>query len=136
MKKTAKMAAAPCPCGSGQVFSQCCQPLLEGTAIASTAEQLMRSRFSAYSQHNIAYLQASWHPDTCPDDLDPAEMAKVKWLDLRILGSEAGGANEDTGSVSFCARFKINGKAGRLQENSRFVRIDGRWLYLDGDIVE
>ncbi len=136
MKKPVKITNAPCPCGSGQPFLQCCQPLLDGTTVASTAEQLMRSRFSAYSLHNIAYLQATWHPDTCPDDLDPAEMAQVKWLELRILGHEAGGANDDTGRVSFSARFKINGKAGRLQENSRFVRNEGRWLYLDGDIAD
>jgi len=35
--------------------------------------------------------------------------------------------------VEFVARSKSGGRATRLHETSRFVREDGRWLYVDGD---
>ena len=38
------------------------------------------------------------------------------------------------GEVEFVARYKINGRAFRLHEHSRFVRYRGAWVYVDGDI--
>jgi len=38
--------------------------------------------------------------------------------------------------VEFVARYKLNGRAFRLHEVSRFARVDGRWLYVDGEIRE
>jgi SEC-C motif-containing protein len=136
LKKSAKNTNNACACGSGKPFAECCQPILDGGVRAATAEQLMRSRYCAYSLHRIDYLRASWHADTCPDDLDEREMAQVKWQELRILDCQAGGVDDNSGTVTFRARFKINGKAGHLQETSRFVRQDGHWQYLDGDIAE
>ena len=79
-----------------------------------------------------AYLRASWHPQTRPSSLafDPAQ----RWLGLKIVACEAGGTGDATGQVEFVARYKIHGKAFRLHENSRFSRVDGHWLYVDGDI--
>ena len=37
-------------------------------------------------------------------------------------------------TVEFVARSKLGGRAHRLHETSRFVREDGRWFYVDGDV--
>ena len=118
-----KKSVADCPCGSGKSFERCCNPLIEGTRKASTAEALMRSRFSAYALQNEAYLLASWHASTRPQhvDMDPL----VKWIRLEIVK-----ASED--EVEFIATYRVQGKAGRLHENSRVVYEEGKWYYLDG----
>jgi SEC-C motif-containing protein len=54
------------------------------------------------------------------------------WIGLKIKTVSHGGAKEDEGSVEFVARYKVQGKAHRLQENSRFRRLDGQWYYFDG----
>ena len=92
----------------------------------------MRARYSAFCLHLEAYLRASWHPQTRPSSLafDPAQ----RWLGLKNVACEAGGTADATGQVEFVARYKIHGKAFRLHENSRFSRVDGHWLYVDGDI--
>lgn len=134
MKQTGAQVIDCCPCGSGKPLSDCCLPLIEGKAIAQTAEQLMRSRFTAYYRKNLDYLLFSWHPDTRPAQMGPDELEGIKWLDLTITDRQQGQASDSEGTVSFSARFKIGGKAGRLREKSRFVRLDGYWYYLDGEI--
>lgn len=136
MKKSAAPTIDCCPCGSGKPLADCCLPLITGKDLAQTAEQLMRSRFTAYCRKNLDYLLASWHPDTRPAQMGPDELEGIKWLDLKITDHQQGQTNDSEGSVSFSARFKIGGKAGRLQEKSRFVRLDGRWYYLDGDVSQ
>ncbi|MFV8816594.1 YchJ family protein [Haliea sp. E17] len=122
---------ASCPCGSGQDFADCCGPRLAGDAPAVTAEQLMRSRYTAFARGEADYLLATWHPETRPSRvrLDPAQ----RWIGLRILHTDAGGENDESGTVEFVARFKTGGSGYRLQELSRFEKIDGRWYYRDGD---
>lgn len=94
----------------------------------------MRSRYSAYALHATepslgAYLLATWHPSTAPGDMEPSPF--MKWVGLEVLQAAASG---DAGVVEFVARYKDNGRAGRLHETSRFVREDGRWLYIDGQL--
>jgi SEC-C motif domain protein len=122
--------ARRCPCGSGEVLDNCCGPLLDGIAPAPTAERLMRSRFTAFALGEPDYLIDSWHPRTRPRrlDLDPDQ----RWLSLEILGTIAGGPLDSEGVVEFRAHYRIAGRRGALQERSRFVRVDGRWCYLDG----
>ncbi|WP_314096961.1 YchJ family metal-binding protein [Microbacterium foliorum] len=123
--------AARCPCGSGDVFGGCCGPLLRGAA-APTAERLMRSRYTAFALHDAEYLRASWHPSTRPAelDLDPA----LVWRRLLIVDRVAGGPFDREGVVEFEAFWREGDERGSLRECSRFVRDDGRWLYLDGRI--
>lgn len=92
----------------------------------------MRSRYSAYVLGLEAYLLASWHPDTRPTALDLAEEAPVKWLGLQIRAAAQEG---DSAWVHFVARYKVAGRAYRLEERSRFLRVAGAWLYLDGDVI-
>ena len=122
--------AEDCPCGTGKVFSACCKPFLDGQANAPTAEALMRSRYSAYVLNQADYLQKTWHPDHRPAALDLD--ARQKWLGLKVLNSEQGLENDSQGVVEFVARFKIDGRGHRLHEISRFEKVDGSWLYLDG----
>jgi SEC-C motif-containing protein len=92
----------------------------------------MRSRFSAFAVHDEAYLLRSWHPSTRPPgiDFDPA----VRWVRLEILGSTDGSSFHSAGTVEFRAHCTERGQAGQLHENSRFVRHDNAWVYLDGII--
>jgi SEC-C motif domain protein len=123
-----------CPCGSGETFALCCQPYLQQQQNPATAETLMRSRYTAFALNDETYLRYSWHPQTCPENIELD--TRTQWLGLQIKTTELGEENDDSGQVEFVARFKVNGKAFRLHENSRFTRYEGRWVYRDGDIVE
>jgi SEC-C motif-containing protein len=90
----------------------------------------MRSRYSAYGLGLIDYLLATWHPSTSPGEL---ELQPVKWLGLEVRHAQASG---DVGVVEFVARCKINGRAERMHELSRFVREQGRWYYIDGQVPQ
>ena len=91
----------------------------------------MRSRYSAYTLQLEDYLLKTWHPDTRPITLDLANDTSTKWLGLEVNRTKM--QSENTATVEFTARFKVNGKAERMHEISRFVHIEGRWYYLDGD---
>jgi len=124
--------AADCPCGSGKPYAECCGPYHHGTP-APTPETLMRSRYAAFVLEKVDYLLATWHPTTRPAELvlDP----KLHWLGLEVRRSR-GGCGDSEGEVEFVARCKLNGKAARLHEVSRFVCEDGRWYYVAGVMQE
>ncbi|TCV96088.1 SEC-C motif-containing protein [Luteibacter rhizovicinus] len=130
---TADNHGKTCVCGSGKTYGACCALYHEGAA-APTAEALMRSRYSAYVFALEDYLRATWHPDTRPASLNlAAQSPRPTWLGLDVKRHEISGA--DTAVVEFVARFRHGGgRAERLHETSRFVREDGRWFYVDGDI--
>ena len=125
----------PCPCGrtsaKGQALTldTCCGPLHAGTP-APDAESLMRSRYSAFVLGNVPYLLATWHASTRPATLTLEEGAR--WLGLEVRQHLCTGA--DSAEVVFVARFRVGGKAVRQHELSRFVREEGRWYYVDGDV--
>ncbi len=123
----------PCPCGTGRTYAVCCGRYHAGEA-APDAEALMRSRYSAFVTGNADYLRATWHPDTRPDELglDAPGAQKTTWLGLTVKSHRVTGP--ETAEVEFVARYRVGGgSAVRLHERSRFVRVDGRWLYVDGD---
>jgi SEC-C motif-containing protein len=120
-----------CPCGSGAAYAACCGRFRAGTQAAPTAEALMRSRYSAFVLDRLDYLLASWHASTRPAVLAPNEAA-LKWLGLEVRHHHV--IDADHATVEFVARSKLGGRAHRLHEISRFVREDGRWFYLDGEI--
>ena len=116
-----------CPCGGGQAYAVCCQPLHEGK-VAETAEALMRSRYCAYVLKLYDYLRQTWHSSMCPVELQDDE--NMQWLGLKIKRFEQ--QDESHAMVEFVARYKVNGRAFRLHETSRFVKEHGVWLYVDG----
>ena len=127
------MKTPPCPCGSGLPFSRCCAPLLAGETQAATAQALMRSRYTAFTLRDAAYLRHTWHASTRPATLDLDEAPHPKWIGLKIV--QAPEPNGEQATVEFIARYRIGGRAHRLHEISRFVREHGCWHYVDGDIL-
>jgi SEC-C motif-containing protein len=124
-------ASIPCPCGNNN-YASCCGRFIERDALPHTAEELMRSRYTAYTQHNEHYLKATWYPATRPADA-VAQDDGMKWLGLDVRRHVADG---DKATVEFIARYKIAGRAHRLHEISNFVREEGRWFYVDGSFPE
>jgi SEC-C motif-containing protein len=127
-----KNQTALCPCGSTTPYTTCCARYIEDNEPAPNAETLMRSRYTAYTLQREDYLLATWHSSTRPSSLGLAEEAPAKWLALKITHHEQQDA--DHAIVEFVARYKVNGRAHQLHEVSRFVREEGRWFYVDGDI--
>lgn len=127
------MSETPCSCQSGKSFQQCCEPFLSNQAIPVTAEQLMRSRYSAYSLGNHDYLLTTWHKSTCPQTVSLDD--NIQWTRLTVKQVIAGTALDLSGEVEYIAVFKLNGRAHRLHEQSRFIKEDGAWFYVDGDIL-
>ena len=122
----------PCPCDSSRLYAECCARWHAG-AIPPDATSLMRSRYSAYVLRNEPYLLATWHPSKRPDSI-PFDTNR-KWLGLRIVNARMTG--DDSAEVEFIARSRAsNAAAVRLHERSRFVRENGRWFYIDGDLLE
>lgn len=128
-----KITDEPCPCGSGQTYAQCCGVFHAGAA-APDAERLMRSRYSAYVGGLGDYLFATWHPDTRPAELGLDATPRPQWQALTVKSHVV--QDSDHATVEFVARYKLNGRACRLHETSRFVRLQGRWVYVDGDVRE
>lgn len=121
-----------CLCLSGEQYGQCCGRFHRGAAEAATAEQLMRSRYSAFALLDTDYLLRTWHPRTAPAELelDPG----MQWRRLDILSTSRGGPLDTEGTVEFKAYYRQGGGRGVLHEASRFVRENGRWFYVDGDV--
>jgi SEC-C motif domain protein len=128
----------PCPCGRLDerrrpiALADCCGRYLENFADcpAPDAAQLMRSRYTAFVLGRVEYLLATWHPLHRPANLtlEPA----TKWLGLEVKVHRV--LADDRAEVAFVARSALNGRATRLQENSCFVREDGRWFYTEGNL--
>lgn len=94
-------AFKPCPCGSGRSYGVCCGPLHAGEREAATPEELMRSRYAAYALRDTGYVRRTWHPETCPPDLD-LEGDETRYTGLTI---QHVGGNE----VTFTATLRVGG---------------------------
>lgn len=123
-----------CPCGSDQDFYACCWPFVMGSELPKTAEQLMRSRYTAFTKANVDYIVSTMKTPAGASTGDArkelAWVSQVKWMGLKVHHAEKGGEDDITGVVEFSARFKEpTGKAHRIGETSLFEKIDGRWVY-------
>ena len=126
-----------CPCGMVHAktvlhYADCCGRWLDTAAPAPDAQTLMRSRYTAFVLERADYLLATWHPSQRPSSIqfEPG----VKWLGLDVRSHRQ--TNVATAEVEFVARQKPPRCAAvRLHERSRFVREEGRWLYVDGDAL-
>jgi SEC-C motif-containing protein len=118
-------ATDPCPCGAGPHFNVCCLPLHTGERLADTAEELMRSRYSAYAVGDLDYVWRTWHPRTRPAEVSPNG---VEWTGLEIVD-----VSDD--EVEFRAHYRgEDRRTGTLHERSRCAVRARRWFYLDGDV--
>lgn len=119
-----------CPCGSRQVRAVCCARYWDGV-LASTPEQLMRARYSAFASGQLEFLLATLHPSSHqPDELVQLKntLANTRWLRLHVLAVEGN-------TVEFAAFFSQHDKVGQLHERSRFVFEAERWWYVDGEFL-
>lgn len=119
----------PCPCGLPDPYDACCGRFHAGAlaGLAPTPEALMRSRYTAFVKDLRSYLLDTWHPSHRPAAMDAPE-AGLKWLGLAVKGCQQ--HSETEGTVTFVARYKVAGRAFRLEETSQFVRENGRWFYV------
>ena len=140
-----------CPCGGGSrrlSTAACCGPLLRGERLAATADQLMRSRYSAFALGDVDHLLRTQAQDRSPNQPEPERRRaleetcrRVRWLRLEILATEAGGPLDLEGTVTFAAHYQQSdgrrgvARRGLMRECSRFGReggrLEGAWLYLE-----
>jgi len=123
---------APCPCCSGKKYKKCCAVYHKG-AIAPSALSLMKSRYSAYAADLPDYIIHTTHPDN-PEFSEEKGLwrdsirqfsRQTTFLGLKIIEQEEG---EEEAYVTFIATLS----SGELKERSRFLKVGGKWLYVDG----
>lgn len=125
-----------CPCGGGE-FADCCRPVIDGKVQASTPEQLMRARYSAYATGSIDFLEKSNHSKTRAQ-FDPEAAGRwsreSRWLGLTILGSDS--SVPDRAHVNFEARYEDKDSAAVIhRERSLFEHEDGEWRFVSGGAI-
>ncbi len=118
----------PCPCGTGQLFEACCEPVLAGQRIPATAEQLMRARFTAHVAHDFKFLHESYRPTAGTPFVPEEGTPSVTWTKLEVHAHEVT-ENPDKAFVDFSAYGTEDGVEKVLHEKAEFQRINGRWLY-------
>ena len=127
-----------CPCGSGRPYSDCCQQYISGKVKAPTAEALMRSRYSAYVEHEIDYIL-----NTCVQrgekDIDAVSTREWSeqstWLGLTVINAEKGGLNDTEGTVEFEASYERDGMKEIHHETAKFKKEGNEWLYEEGHVT-
>ncbi|MEL7155475.1 MAG: YchJ family metal-binding protein [Actinomycetota bacterium] len=126
------MSGEPCPCGADTGYEHCCGPVhRKGAGLGTTAEALMRARYSAYVRGDESFLAGSWHPDTKPHPIAPDP--EIVWTGLEIVATDGGSGLDREGMVEFRAHYELDGRRHQLHERSRFVRLGGQWVYVDGN---
>jgi SEC-C motif-containing protein len=127
--------STPCPCGSEQDLSKCCLPVIEGKKKPTVAEELLRARYTAFTRGNVDFILDSHHSKTRAEVKreEIEEWSKnSQWLGLKVVQSEGGKAEDDKGTIVFCATY--NDEAGKKQdhwEQALFEKESGQWKFLD-----
>jgi SEC-C motif-containing protein len=127
-----------CPCGSGNDYDACCGPLIEGTLKAPGPEALMRSRYTAFTQQAMPYIEATLHPSQ-RHDYDAAGSAKwareSEWQGLEIVNVSADPEDANRSSVEFKAHYRANGATQVHHELAEFRKTGDTWYFFDGKMV-
>lgn len=124
-----------CACGSGLDYSACCQPYIEGTAQAGTAEALLRARYTAHAVTAVDYIIDTTHPDS-RNDVDREATRRwaerSEWLGLEVRSAEKGGADDRTGRIEFVANYRdAQGRRQAHHELAEFERLEDKWYFKD-----
>lgn len=124
-----------CPCCSGRDYVECCEPLIKGVVAAETAEQLLRSRYSAHSVGAIDYIVATNHEAT-RDSIDRETTkkwaAESDWLSFEIKSIEGGSTAENSGKIEFVASYRDGrGRAQTHHELALFEKEGESWFFKD-----
>ncbi len=128
-----------CPCGSQASYADCCGAIISGTKPAATAEQLMRSRYSAYVKKEMDYIRESLHPEHRGDYDEASSRAwaeTAEWQGIKILGTTAGGPQDSEGEVEFLVTFTEKGVRQEHHEISNFKKEKGNWYFTTGKTMQ
>jgi len=123
-----------CPCGSKTKYKKCCQVYHKG-AKPKTALLLMKSRYSAYALGESRYIIKTTHENNAQYMSDTKAWQEsidsfcreTEFLGLEILEFIEG---EEEAFVT----FKANLSSGEMVEKSRFLKVEGMWLYENGEV--
>jgi SEC-C motif-containing protein len=122
----------PCPCGTNKNYGQCCGRFISGQQSASTPEELMRSRYTAYTEVNIDYIVRTMK-DPANQNFNPEETRhwaqQIQWLQLNVISTSQ---QNHEGKVEFIAQYSHQNKEYSLHEISLFRLDNKQWFYLDG----
>jgi SEC-C motif-containing protein len=122
-----------CPCGSQHDYQDCCALFIEQHQLPQTPEQLMRSRYTAYTLAQIDYIKQSMS-DKASIGFDEAEAKrwsqKVIWIGLEVLHTSM--SSPQQGFVEFCAQYIDNNQLNAIHERSEFRLKQNKWFYVDG----
>ncbi|MEO7414455.1 MAG: YchJ family metal-binding protein [Opitutaceae bacterium] len=122
---------SPCPCGSGRLFGDCCEPILRQQRRAGTAEEVMRSRFTAHALRDHAHLHRTFLT-TARLPYQPereSDVEDLSWTRLVVHAHETSDAKPDAAFVDFSAYYQDDGTEHVIHEKSEFQRINGEWFY-------
>lgn len=121
-----------CICGRDKYYEECCGAIHRDIRQAITAEDLMRSRFTAFTLAKGDFLMKSQHSETrvLADQKNIENWAKtVQWLKLDILMVSEGQSLDENGVVEFKAFFIDEGNLDEIHETSTFKKENGHWVY-------
>ncbi|GAD79354.1 YchJ family metal-binding protein [Vibrio ezurae] len=126
-----------CRCHSHKPYQDCCQPIHLDPRQALVPEQLMRARYCAHELKLVDFVIQTYHPSChASEDADAiAESVSGDWSKLEVVNSESG-SNDNEGFVTFNAYFSEDKRQYSFTEKSRFVREDGQWFYIDGEMYD
>ncbi|MDO6595955.1 YchJ family metal-binding protein [Oceanihabitans sp. 2_MG-2023] len=122
-----------CYCGNNKTYQACCEVFHLNQGKTETAEQLMRSRYSAFVLANGDYLMQSHHVSTRPTAEKKAIVTwakSVEWIKLEIQETIKGLLDDTEGTVIFNAYFYENGNVEVIHEKSAFIKEKNKWYYL------
>ncbi|MBF0107048.1 MAG: YchJ family protein [Deltaproteobacteria bacterium] len=124
---------APCPCGTGINYENCCQPHILGLEKPLSAEKLLRSRYTAFVAGETDYIKTTHHPDTAKD-LDMQSIIEwsrnSSWLSLEIINIDES-TEKDTTFIEFCAKYTQKDGTHHHNETSIFKKKDDTWFFYD-----
>ncbi len=122
-----------CFCGLPASFETCCDRYISGDEVPPTAEALMRSRYSAYVTGAVPYIVQTTHPSKRASidmpDIYEWLLEITSWDGLDVQSTHQGLESDDVGTVKFVAHFHENHEPQVIQENSKFVKVNGFWMY-------
>ena len=122
-----------CPCHSQITYNECCFPYLNGDKIPVSIEALMRSRYTAYHNHNMAYIIHTMSGKALDSFYasDPSNSSSIQWVKLEVHSVNQ---LDQEGTVEFVAHYLLENIRYTLHEKSFFIKQNGRWLYVDGQL--
>jgi len=130
------MSFVDCPCGSGDKFENCCEPIIDGTKYAQTPLALMRSRYTAHVCKNMPHIirTMTGKPLKRFDEEKTRDewFEQCKWTKLEIIDAPPVAVDDKHGIVEFKAHYVFNDHEQVLHERSKFQKLDNKWLYVAG----